>query len=131
MFPPIWMFDRRAIAADTLGTTAIAPGDLVIISPYGIQRNPAFWSDPDTFRPERFEPGQEENQNKYLYLPFGAGPRICLGQSFAIMESLLIMATLLNSFNARRWDSTPIKPKPMVTLRTSAPLLLRLELRNG
>ena len=103
----------------------------MIISPYGIQRNPAFWSDPDTFRPERFEPGQEENQNKYLYLPFGAGPRICLGQSFAIMESLLIMATLLNSFNARRWDSTPIKPKPMVTLRTSAPLLLRLELRNG
>ena len=131
MFPPIWMFDRRAIAADTLGTTAIAPGDLVIISPYGIQRNPAFWSDPDTFRPERFEPGQEENQNKYLYLPFGAGPRICLGQSFAIMESLLIMATLLNRFNARRWDSTPIKPKPMITLRTSAPLLLRLELRNG
>ncbi len=131
LYPPVWTFDRRAIAPDTLGTTKIAPGDLVIISPYAIQRNPAFWSDPDTFRPERFEPGQEEQKNKFLFLPFGAGPRICLGQSFAMMESLLIMATLLTKFRASRWDSSPIRPKPVVTLRTSAPLLLRLELKNA
>ena len=131
MYPPVWTFDRRAIAADMLGTTKIAPGDLVIISPYAIQRNPAFWSDPDTFRPERFEPGQEEQKNKFLFLPFGAGPRICLGQSLAMMESLLIMATLLSRFRARRWDSSPIKPRPVVTLRPSVPLLLRLELKNS
>ena len=131
LYPPVWTFDRRAIAADTLGTTKIVPGDLIIISPYGIQRNPAFWSDPDTFRPERFEPGHEEQKNKFLFLPFGAGPRICLGQSFAMMESLLIMATLLNRFRVSLWDSAPVIPKPVVTLRPANPVLLRLELKKG
>jgi cytochrome P450 len=95
--------------------------------PYAIHRLPGLWSDPKAFRPERFEPGREEQKNKFAYLPFGAGPRICLGASFAMIESQIIVGTLLSQFRVRRADSAPVLPEPRVTLRTSRPVELRLE----
>lgn len=79
LYPPVWMFDRRAIGPDTLGDVSVKKGDLVIFCPYAIHRLPQLWQDGEAFRPERFEPGREEQKNKFAYLPFGAGPRICLG----------------------------------------------------
>jgi cytochrome P450 len=127
LYPPVWMFNRRAIGSDTLGERRVRAGDLVVIVPYAIHRLPGLWSDPEAFRPERFEPGREEQKNKFAYLPFGAGPRICLGASFAMIESQIIVGTLLSQFRVRRADSAPVLPEPRVTLRTSRPVELRLE----
>lgn len=92
-----------------------------------MHRLPDLWSDPEEFRQERFEPGREEQRNKFAYLPFSAGPRICLGASFAMIESQIIVGTLLAHFRVRLADSEPVTPLPRVTLRTSRPVLLRLE----
>ena len=127
LYPPLWMFDRRALGPDDLAGAKVAPGDLVIFCPYAIHRLPELWPDPEAFRPERFEAGHEEQKNKFAYLPFSAGPRTCIGNSFAILESQIIMGTLLSRFRARLDDPAPITPKPRVTLRTSRPVVLRLE----
>jgi len=127
LYPPVWMFDRRALGPDDLGGTPVRRGDLVIFCPYALHRLPALWSDPEAFRPERFEPGREEQKNKFAYLPFSAGPRICLGASFAMIESQIIVGTLLARFRVRLADPGPLEAEPRVTLRTSRPVILRLE----
>jgi cytochrome P450 len=127
LYPPVWMFDRRALGPDDLAGTKVARGDLVIFCPYAIHRLPELWSDPEAFHPERFEAGREEQKNKFAYLPFSAGPRTCIGNSFAMIESQIIMGTLLARFRARLADPAPITPRPRVTLRTSRPVGLRLE----
>ena len=127
LYPPVWMFDRRALGPDDLAGTRVAQGDLVIFCPYALHRLPQLWSDPEAFRPERFEPGREEQKNKFAYLPFSAGPRICLGASFAMIESQIIVGSILARLRPRLADPTPIEPQPRVTLRTSRPVVLRLE----
>jgi cytochrome P450 len=127
LYPPVWMFDRRALGPDDLAGTKVARGDLVIFCPYAIHRLPDLWSDPEAFRPERFEAGREEQKNKFAYLPFSAGPRTCIGNSFAMIESQIIVGTLLSRFRARLADPAPLTPQPRVTLRTSRPVELRLE----
>jgi cytochrome P450 len=127
LYPPVWMFDRRALGPDELAGTRVAKGDLVIFCPYALHRLPHLWSDPETFRPERFEPGREEQRNKFAFLPFSAGPRICLGASFAMIESQIIVGTILARLRPRLADPAPVEPQPRVTLRTSRPVVLRLE----
>jgi cytochrome P450 len=127
LYPPVWLFDRRALGSDILAGTNVAAGDLVIFCPYALHRLPHLWSDPEAFRPERFEAGREEQKNKFAYLPFSAGPRTCLGNSFAMIESQIIMGTLLSRFRARLADPAAITPLPKVTLRTSRPVVLRVE----
>ena len=127
LYPPVWMFDRRAIGPDILGGTAVKKGELVIFCPYAIHRLPELWRDGEVFRPERFEAGHEEQKNKFAYLPFGAGPRICLGASFAMIESQILMGTLLSRFRGRLADLAEIRPQPRVTLRTSRAVNLQLE----
>jgi len=127
LYPPVWMFDRRALGPDDLGGTRVAKGDLVIFCPYALHRLPQLWSDPEVFRPERFEPGHEEQKNKFAYLPFSAGPRICLGASFAMIESQIIVGSILARLRPRVADPEPVEPRPRVTLRTSRPVVLRLE----
>jgi cytochrome P450 len=105
----------------------IRPGNLVIISAYAVHRIPSLWKNPEEFRPERFEPGQEEQKNKFAYLPFGAGPRICMGMSFAMIESQIILGTLLVMFRTRLATPDTIAPQTQVTLRPDHPVLLDLE----
>ena len=131
LYPPVWMFDRRALGPDDLAGTKVAAGDLVIFCPYAIHRLPDLWPEPEAFRPERFESGHEEQKNKFAYLPFSAGPRTCLGNSFAMIESQVIMGTLLSRIRARLADPAPVTPAPRVTLRTSRPVILRLERAGG
>ncbi|MFZ9855211.1 MAG: cytochrome P450, partial [Limisphaerales bacterium] len=77
LYPPLWFFDRRALSEDRLGDTLIQPGNLVLICPYAVHRIESLWPDPEAFRPERFEHGKEQQKNKFAFLPFGAGPRMC------------------------------------------------------
>lgn len=126
LYPQVWMFDRRALGPDDLGGTAVRKGDLVIFCPYAIHRLPELWPDPDAFQPERFD-GERKPHNTHAYLPFSAGPRTCLGNNFALIESQIIVGTLLSRFCVRCADQTPIEPQPRVTLRTSRPVMLHLK----
>lgn len=126
LYPPVWMFGRRALRPDDLRGTPVRKGDLVIFCPYAIHRLPEFWPDPEAFQPERFE-GGHKSYNPYAYLPFSAGPRTCLGNNFALIESQIIAGTLLSRVRVRLAEQTPIEPQPRVTLRTSRPVVLRLD----
>lgn len=127
LYPPVWMFDRRAPGPDDLGGTRVAKVAPVIFCPYAMHRLSEPWRDAEAFRPERFEPWSEEQKNRFAYPPVSAGPRTCLGNSFAMIESQIIAGTLLARFRMRLADSGTIEARPRVTLRTARPVVLRLE----
>ena len=87
------------------------------ISSYVVHRDPRFHDEPETFRPERFEPGWDKNIPRFAYFPFGGGPRICIGQSFAEMEAKLVLATLLPQIQFSLVGEEPIQLEPAATLR--------------
>lgn len=93
----------------------IRPGDTVMIPIYTLQRNRLLWDDPDAFKPERF--ADRKAIDRYAYLPFGDGPRICIGASFAIQEAVIVLATLLKRFRFDLVEGKPPKPVMILTLR--------------
>ena len=112
LYPPAGIISRTAQKDDTLCDREILTGDTVMVPIYALHRNELLWDDPDSFRPERFE--DRKAVPRYAYLPFGDGPRICIGASFALQEAVIIMATLLSKFKF-----TPIKgraPEPVMIL---------------
>lgn len=117
LYPPAPRFDREAEAPDELSGTPIAAGDLVSIWPWIIHRHRALWTDPDRFDHQRFAPERRALLHRFQYMPFGGGPRVCVGARFATMEALLIMAQWLSE---RRFAMVPgFVPDPVgsVTLR--------------
>lgn len=112
LYPPAGMISRTAQKRDTLGGREILPGDTVIVPIYALGRHELLWDDPNAFRPERF--ADRKAIDRYAYLPFGDGPRICIGASFAIQEAAIILATLLSRF---RFTPVPGKdPEPVMIL---------------
>ena len=112
LYPPAGLISRTAQKPGTLAGTAIRPGDTVMIPIYALGRHKMLWDDPDAFRPERF--ADRTSIDRYAYLPFGDGPRICIGASFALQEAVIILATLLS-----RFKFTPVKgknPEPVMIL---------------
>ncbi len=127
LYPPAASLTREAMRADTIGTERIAPGTRIVVSPWLVHRHRRLWTDPDLFDPARFLPGAREKIDRFAYLPFGAGPRICIGMGFAMQEALTIMAHVLKNF---RLDPAPghvVEPVQRVTLRPKGgmPLILR------
>jgi cytochrome P450 len=124
LYPPAGMVSRTARAADALGGREIRPGDTVIIPIYALHRHKMLWEDPDAFRPERWEGARPE---RYAYLPFGDGPRICIGASFALQEAVLILATLLANFRFRAVPGRAPAPVMILTLRPEGGVWLQAE----
>ena len=122
LYPPAWVMSRRAIESDKLGDVVIPAGATVIISPYTVHRHAGHWPNPDQFLPERFSAENKRTRHRYAYIPFGGGARLCIGNRFAELESMLVLATL-----AQRFAPTPVK-KPqtvaMVTIRPKNGLLM-------
>jgi cytochrome P450 len=117
LYPPAPRFDREAVAADMLHGEPVGAGDLVSIWPWLIHRHRQLWEDADAFDPERFAPGREASRHRFQYIPFGAGPRTCVGARFAIVEALVILAHWLSS---RRFALAPrhvVELSGSVTLR--------------
>ena len=85
--------------------------------PYIVHRDPRWWDDPDTFDPERFTPERSEGRHKFAYIPFGNGPRKCIGQTFALTEALLILATILPRYKMRVKPNYKVRPYPIFSLR--------------
>ena len=100
LHPPFW-FENRNVARDvSLGGAIVPRGSIVAFSRYSLHRHPSFWKQPEQFDPERFAPGREENQRStHAHVPFGGGPRICIGIHFAMMELIVILATVARYFD--------------------------------
>lgn len=127
LYPPVPRFDRQAVAADRLGEAAVAPGDIVSIWPWLIHRHRRLWDDSDAFDPDRFAPGQE--RHRFQYIPFGGGPRVCVGARFATAEALTVLAHWLAHWEFAPEPGREVRPSGMVTLRPAGGLPLRLTSR--
>jgi cytochrome P450 len=129
LYPPGWLITRRALEADELGGFAIAPRTDVFISPYMLHRNPAFWSDPEAFKPERFAGADAEQRHRFAYIPFAAGPRHCIGENIAMFEMLVHMRTMAQRFHLSRATDEPIELEAQINLRPRSNLMMTVELR--
>lgn len=116
LYPAGWAIGRRALAADTIGGFHIPARANVFVSPYVTQRHPDFWSNPDAFEPERFDPAQAAERHPFAYFPFGGGPRICIGNAFALLEAQLLLATLAHRFDVDLVPNHPVEPEIRATL---------------
>jgi cytochrome P450 len=117
LYPPAWGFSRQALSDDQLGGFHLPRGWLVFVIPYVLHRLPAFWHNPDAFDPDRFSPERSADRPKFVYLPFGAGPRQCIGNQFALLEAQLIVATLSQTYRLRLVPGHRVEPWPLITLR--------------
>jgi len=126
LYPPAWVITRRAEEADEISGYSIPAGGLVIMSPYVVHRRPDFWEDPLAFRPERFAPEHEKQQHRFAYLPFGGGPRLCIGSHFATVEATLIMAMITQRFALAMVPGAKVEMDALVTLRPHGGMPMRL-----
>jgi cytochrome P450 len=114
LYPPAFTMMRVALGADRAGDFQIPRGAVLMIAPWVIHRHRSLWRDPDAFDPLRFLPGQPQPP-RFAYLPFGAGPRVCVGAQFAMAEATLVLAALIQSFRVALADDLPVMPRPVIT----------------
>jgi cytochrome P450 len=117
LYPPAATLTRRAAGPDRIGDLVIPKGALVVISPYVVHRHRRLWSEPDLFRPERFLPGAREGLDRFQFIPFGAGPRICIGLRFAMLEAVIVLAAVLSRARLDWPARQAVRPVQRVTLR--------------
>jgi cytochrome P450 len=129
LYPPTWVTVRAPLAADAIGGHRIPPQSTLLVSPYVLHRHPAFWEDPERFDPERFTPERTTGRPRFAYFPFGGGPRRCIGQTFAMLEMLVILAMVAQTFELRLVPGHPVEPAALITLRPRHGVLVRLHPR--
>lgn len=127
LYPPVPRFDRQAAAPDRIGGHEVEPRDIISIWPWMLHRHRKYWSNPDAFDIERF--ADKGGRHRFQYLPFGGGPRTCVGAQFATAEALTILAQWLGEWRFAE-AGHQVRPAGMVTLRPAGGLPLRLERRN-
>jgi cytochrome P450 len=131
LYPPAYIIVRRALNEDTLpsGFTFSAGADLFMCQ-YWVHRDPRFFPDPERFDPERFRAKSKDERPLFSYFPFGGGSKMCIGESFARMEGVLLLATIVQRFKMALIPGQVIEPEPLVTLRPKNGLRVRLTPRN-
>jgi cytochrome P450 len=117
LYPPFWMIDRMAVADDRVGDIAIPRGSTVIVYVYGAHHASRYWESPEVFDPERFIKANEKLRTPFTHLPFGGGPRGCIGNHYAMMQILMILSTLLRKYDFELTPGQTIEARPMVILR--------------
>jgi cytochrome P450 len=128
LFPPAWAIGRLAIADHEFGGYRIPKNSLIIISPYITQRDARFWENAEKFVPERFfEQSIKEAGQKFIYFPFSRGVRSCIGESFAWMEGVLLIATLAQKWKLRLAPGQKVALKPLMTLRPKYGMKMKIE----
>lgn len=120
LYPPAFVLARAAREADDLGGRTVEPGDVVMISPWVLHRHRRLWPEPDAFDPARFLPGAAPPP-RFAYLPFGAGPRVCIGAHFALLEATLALARLIGRFRVSLPEGSVIRPAAVVTTQPDNP----------
>jgi cytochrome P450 len=128
LYPPAYVIVRAARQRDTVAGVEMKPGDLAVIAPWILHRHRKQWHEPDAFVPERFLPGAPV-VDRFAYLPFGVGPRVCIGAHFALTEATLVLAELMRSFRIELVTSRPVLPVAVVTTQPDHAPLFHLNRR--
>jgi cytochrome P450 len=117
LYPPFWMVDRMALADDRAGDVDIPRGSTVVVFIHGAHHSPQYWEKPESFDQERFSKAKEKLHTPFAHLPFGAGPRGCIGGNYAMLQMLMILSVLLRKYDFSLVPDQTIEPRPMVILR--------------
>lgn len=131
LYPPIPLITRVAIEDDEIGGYHIPAGSTVVVSQYVTHRHSDFWPEPERFIPERFAAETEADRHRFAYFPFGSGPRQCIGNSFALMEAQIILATALQRYRLHLPPGHAVVPETLLTLRPRGGLPMLIEARQG
>jgi cytochrome P450 len=131
LYPPAWIITREPIEDDEIRGYRIPRGSTVAMFPYSVHRDPRFFEDPETFRPERWSPTFEEQLPAQAFFPFGAGPHRCIGATFAMMELRLILATIAARFRLAPESEEPLRLRASITARPARPVRMRILARHG
>ncbi len=131
LYPPILMFVRDAVDEDELGGYPIPGGSMVILSQYITHRHPDYWTEPDRFVPERFDPAVTKDRPNYAYFPFGGGARTCLGDKFAMLETQMVLATVSQRLRMRLVPGHRVEAGFVATLRPKYGLQMTFQRRQG
>jgi cytochrome P450 len=129
LYPPGWLLSRRTVQPDVLCGYEVPAGANVLLPLYLLHRHPRYWKDPDRFLPERFAPDHEAERPRFAYMPFAAGPRHCIGETFALYEMLMHLHRIARHFRLAHVPDKPIELEAQINLRTRHPLHMRLERR--
>jgi cytochrome P450 len=130
LYPPIFAFGRQTLRPLELGGHTLPAGTNLLLSPYTLHRRPDIFPDPDRFDPDRFAPESEANRPRFSYLPFGSGPRFCIGSHFAQMEALVVLATLGRYVNFTPKPGHRVKPDTIITEPGSRPVPMVVSIRK-
>ena len=130
LYPPAWIITRKALADDEILGCRVPANALVVASPYVTHRQAALWPDPEAFDPDRFSEERAAGRPRFAYYPFGGGPRLCIGDQFAMTEAKLVIATVAQRCRLIPVPGHPIAVEPGVTLRPKHGLLMRIEMRD-
>jgi cytochrome P450 len=130
LYPPAFLIVREAIAEDEVAGRRVIPGTVITISPWVLHRHRRRWRDPDAFDPSRFLPGAPP-VDRFAYIPFGAGPRICVGATFALTEAVMVLATLIRHFRIDLIGTPPVLPRGIVTTQPDRPVRFVLSPRRA
>lgn len=129
MYPPAWIIGRRALVDYQINGYHIPARSIILMSQYVMHHNPKYFPDPDRFDPERWTSEARETRPKFSYYPFGGGPRLCIGESFAWMEGALVLATIAQRWRLRLVAGHPVEMQPLVTLRPKHGIRMTVESR--
>ncbi len=131
LFPPAWILGRRAVEDYELEGYHLPAGSFAMLSPWVFHHMAEYFADPQRFWPERFDPETGEKYPPFSYFPFGAGSRMCIGSTFAMMEARLLLATIIQRYSPRLVPGHPVEPRPMVTVRPKFGMHMILEPTKG
>ncbi|HVE86572.1 MAG TPA: cytochrome P450 [Myxococcales bacterium] len=129
LYPPVWGMSRQAVEDVVVDGVRIPRGEHVMLMQWAVHRDPAVWDAPDEFRPERFAPAAAEGRSRGAYFPFGAGPRSCIGNHFALMEAMLVTATALQRYELHVAEDHPAALDPQISLRLAGGVWITLRER--
>ncbi len=130
LLPAVWWFARTSLVDDKIGGYRIPKGAVILLSQYVTNRHPEFWDNPEGFDPERFAPGRSGERPHFAFFPFGGGPRICIGNHFAMMELMMAVPTILQHFRLSLVPGHPIAFEPLVALRAKHGVLMSVTRRS-
>ena len=130
LYPPVHVFSRQALGKDVVAGIPVPKGSFMTISSYVLHRHKLLWENPDAFEPERFMPGRSGDVKQYSYIPFGAGPRICMGKHFGLMEAVLLLALFAQRYDCKLKSGHPVEPLGRMTLRPHMGMPMRMVKRS-
>jgi cytochrome P450 len=129
IYPPVWVMGRRSISGIKIGGYYIPPKSIILLSQYVIHHDRRFYTEPEKFDPERWASEKAKSLPKMAYFPFGGGPRFCIGEQFAWMEGILLIATIAQKWKLRLVPGHKVELQPLITLRPKHGMKMMLEPR--